>query len=67
MTVPPLISSSRFRQRRNVDLPLPEVKDNDDLTLVNIGRDIPQDFEVAEVLFQVLNVNFHIVLIDGHG
>ena len=42
-------------------------EDDDDLTLINIGRDIFQHFQFAEVFLQMLNVNFNIVFIDAHG
>ena len=68
MTVPPVISSSRLRQRRKVDLPLPEgLQHDNDLAFINISRYIAQNFQIAEVLLQMLNMNFYIVLIDGHG
>ena len=42
-------------------------EDHDDLALVDIGRDILQYFQFAEVFLQMLNVNFNIVFIDAHG
>ena len=42
-------------------------EDDDDLTLINIGRDIFQHFQFAEVFLQMLNVNFNVVFIDAHG
>ena len=42
-------------------------EDDNDLALIDIRRYIAQDLEVAEVFFQMLNVNFDILLIDAHG
>ena len=42
-------------------------EDDNDLALIDIRRHIAQDLEVAEVFFQMLNVNFDILLIDAHG
>ncbi len=41
--------------------------DDNDLAFINISRYIAQNFQIAEVLLQMLNMNFYIVLIDGHG
>ena len=40
---------------------------DNDLALINISRYIAQNLQIAEVLLQMLNMNFYIVLIDGHG
>ena len=37
------------------------------LALIDVGGNILQHFQLAEVLFQVRNVNLHIVLIHAHG
>ena len=42
-------------------------EDNHNLALIDIGRNIAQNLQLAEALLQMLNVNFYIVLIDGHG
>ena len=38
-----------------------------DLTFADVGGYVLEDFQLAEILLQMGNVNFHIVLIHGHG
>ena len=42
-------------------------QNDDDLALADIGGHVLEDLQTAEVFLQMLDVNFHVVLIHGHG